>query len=150
MTPATAGICWKPLSRRESPGAKAVNGSTDVGEQETGIGAAAFARNFVSSFSRKSRDNLSGDSYYVLTSTASDEESYEGEICGKTMGLFTARMIMGMGGLNSAGMPADQNGNGVITLQEVYSYTRKYLVYDMQHVQGYPANCSWFGILRSR
>ncbi len=122
----------------------------ETGDQGSDSGAAVFASSFVSAFSRKNRGNLSGDNYYVLTAAASDEKSYEGEIGGKIMGLFSARMIMGMGGLNMDSVPADQNGNGVITFQEMYNYTRKYMVYDMQHVQGYPTNCNWFGILRNQ
>ena len=111
-----------------------------------------FTNSFIAAFSRKKRSNLASDSYYVLTAAAAEEESYEEAVEDRVMGLFTYHLAKSLGyksyteGTNKR--MADANENGVITLQEVYQYTRKRLIPDRQHVQVYPENCLWFGILR--
>lgn len=108
-----------------------------------------FVQSFISAFSRRTRGGLAGESYFVLTSAADNELCYEEEIDGTVYGLFTSMLFRGCGYQSNAAS-ADSNGNGVLTFQEIYQYTHKKLVYDGQHVQGYPMDCSWFGILRER
>ena len=105
--------------------------------------AADFAASFISAFSRKSRANLAGQGYFVLTAAAQDEESYEDEVDGTTMGLFTACFTKGC-----ADGTADLNHNGVFTLNELYQYTAEKMLAESQHVQVYPSACAWFGLLR--
>ena len=119
---------------------------------EDALSVEAFLDSFISAFARGSRAGLSSSGYFVLTSAASDEVSYEGSAGGQTLGLFTATLLQGcgydfdFGGIGS--IPADANGNGVLTLLELYNYTHRLLVSWCQHVQVYPDNCAWFGLLR--
>jgi len=112
-----------------------------------------FTSAFISAFSVKKRGVVASDSYFILTAAASDEESYEEELQGRVMGLFTYYMTNGLGylfdGNRADDLPIDVNENGVITLQEMYQYTRKQLIPEGQHVQVYPQNCLWFGLLRN-
>ena len=108
-----------------------------------------FVESFISAFSRKTRAGLAGDSYFVLASAADNEVCYEEELNGTIYGLFTSMLFRGCGYQDDT-VPADTNNNGVVTFKEIYQYTHKNLVYDGQHVQGYPIDCSWFGILRER
>lgn len=112
-----------------------------------------FASSFISVFSRKKRSsNLVGDSYFVITAAAANEKSYEDNIDGTTMGLFTATLCNGcgynIGNALKTELLADLNANHVLTFNEIFKYTRKALLIDGQHVQGYPSECLWFGILR--
>lgn len=112
-----------------------------------------FASSFISAFSRKNRSsNLVGDHYFVITAAAADEESYEDSIQGTTMGLFTAALCNGCGydiaNSSTAELLADINMNQVLTFNEILKYTRKNLLVDGQHVQGYPSECLWFGVFR--
>ncbi|MBQ8088268.1 MAG: caspase family protein [Clostridia bacterium] len=110
-----------------------------------------FVNSFIAAFSRKKRSNLSADSYFVLTAASKDEESYEGLVNGRMMGLFTGALLRGLG-LNAAisGVyPADANGNSVVTLSEAFAYARRRLIPEGQHIQAYPENCDWFGFMRA-
>ena len=102
---------------------------------------------FIRVFSSRKRNGLSANDYYVLTAAASDEECYETYIDGRVMGLFTSSLVKGCG-WNSDDLPADANGNGVITLQEAHQYAADTLNTQWQNSQVYPASCTWFGIMR--
>lgn len=119
---------------------------------ETDQPAESFVDSFISAFSRKKRSNLASDGYYVLTAAAADEESYENQVGDRIMGLFTYNLVLGCGydAYNecSATLLADGNDNGVLTLQEIFQYTRKSLIIEGQHARVYPDECSWFGLLR--
>ena len=112
----------------------------------------AFNASFISAFSTRTRRGLAADSYFVLTAAAANEQSYEDEVNGHIMGLFTASLLEGCGYSFSpslaASLPADSNGNRVLTLAELYRYTARLLLSDGQHVQVYPEDCRWFGLLR--
>lgn len=112
----------------------------------------AFNASFISAFSTRTRRGLAADSYFVLTAAAANEQSYEAEVNGQVMGLFTASLLEGCGyGFSSgqsAPLAADSNGNRVLTLNELYRYTARNLLSEGQHVQAYPENCGWFGFLR--
>ena len=108
-----------------------------------------FVESFISAFSRRTRGGLAGESYFVLASAADNEVCYEDEINGTVYGLFTSTLFRGCG-YQSSSAPADANSNGVLTFSEIYQYTHRNLVYNGQHVQGYPTDCNWFGILRER
>ncbi len=112
----------------------------------------AFNASFISAFSTRTRRGLAADSYFVLTAAAANEQSYEAEVNGQVMGLFTASLLEGCGysfaSSLAATLPADSNANRVLTLAELYRYTARNLLSDGQHVQVYPENCGWFGLLR--
>ena len=114
--------------------------------------ANTFVDSFISTFSKRKRSSLAADSYYVLTAAADDEESFENTIGDRVMGLFTSTLVTGCGYNisegNSSTMTADINDNEVLTLHELYQHTRKALIVDGQHVQVFPSDCQWFGILR--
>ena len=114
--------------------------------------AESFADSFISAFSEKKRRSLAGDSYFVLTSAAEDEECFEDRNGDRIMGLFTSSLVTGCGydvanGCSSS-LPADCNANNVLTLQEIFQYTWTGLVAEGQHVRVYPDQCTWFGMLR--
>jgi len=113
-----------------------------------------FVNSFISAFARRSRSNLAAENYFVLTAAAEDEESYEGLVGGKAMGLFTSCLLSGCGyDCESdvyASFEADANGNGVITLLEAYEHTSREMAPMGQHVQAYPENCRWLGLFRMK
>lgn len=113
--------------------------------------AADFAASFISAFARKTRSNLSADSYFVMTASSDSEPSYETIYNSTYMGIFTYQMLMGCGYHyptdSVLSLAADSNGNGVLTLKEVFQYAAD-AVQSNQHAQVYPADCGWFGILR--
>ena len=111
-------------------------------------GPEAFVTGFISAFSRRTRSSLAADGYFVLTACAYDEVSYEGEVDGRNMGFFTHQLVESIG-RPGADMPADANGNGVITFQELYNCVRDGVENIGQHVQAYPEDCGWFGVIRT-
>lgn len=106
-----------------------------------------FTASFIRAFSARKRGGLASEGYFVLTAASADEESYEALIDDSVMGLFTSCLVEGCG-WNRADLPADDNANGVITLQEAYRYAVDALSTPWQHAQVYPASCTWFGMLR--
>lgn len=112
----------------------------------------SFADSFISAFSEKKRRSLVGDSYFVLTSAAEDEECFEDRNGDRIMGLFTSSLVTGCGydvaNDCSISLSADRNANNVLTLQEIFQYTWTALVAEGQHVRVYPDQCTWFGMLR--
>lgn len=119
---------------------------------ESTLSTEAFTDSFISAFSRRTRSGLAGDCYFVLTAAAKDEESFEGQIGNQIMGLFTSYLTKGCRYSTTQDdirtLPADDNGNGVLTLQEIYQYVRASLIPEGQHAQVFPENCHWFGIFR--
>ena len=83
--------------------------------------------------------------FYVLTAAAHQESSWGSESLGYNF--FTYSLATGAG----SSKPADANGNGTITMLEMYNYvkTNAYGPYNdgtgnyYQHVQMYPANSSY-------
>lgn len=126
--------------RNASRSAKSAEDTVTVGS------AKEFVDSFISTFSVKKRGSGTYSSYYIITASAEDEESWESTIGGKTMGEFTYYFTYGIGTY----LPADRNNNSVITIQEAYQYACDWLLMmsDDQHAKVYPANCNWFGWLR--
>ena len=126
---------------------------TARGETKGGdsFSAEDFTASFISAFSRRTRSNLSADSYFVMTASSSDEQSYETLFNSTYMGIFTYQMLMGCGYHyptdSVLSVAADSNGNDVLTLNEVFQYAAN-AVQNNQHAQVYPTGCEWFGILR--
>ena len=110
-----------------------------------------FAGSFLRDFSDQSPNTGIYSRYFIITSSAADELSYETKTQdNKTMGAFTYHLVTGLSGGNGNGpsMPADINGNGAVTLQELYQYIRRQLIPIGQHVRVYPNECTWFGVFR--
>ena len=124
------------------------NANAKNASQESESLSVTIADAFISAFSERKRANLTGDDYFVLASSAADEESYEDEVDGTVMGLFSAHLVKACTYENESAAPADTNGNGVITVQEMYIYTHRALLAYGQHVRVFPQDCNWFGILR--
>ena len=82
--------------------------------------------------------------FYVLTAAAHQEASwgYEGDSPDNSFNFFPLFFALGATG----DKPADTNGNGVVTLKEMYNYI-KVNTEDVQHVQMYPAN-SGYGLFK--
>ncbi len=125
------------------------------GEEQ--MDAEGFVDSFIQAFSRRSRANLAADSYFVITAAARDEPSYEGTFSsgGKHLGIFTTLLAEGCGYDGDRGRTmekyADENDNGVVTIQEAFDYVAPMLLGQgiyTQHVQVYPSDCRWFGFLR--
>lgn len=115
-------------------------------------GAGDFVNSFTAAFSAKSRSIVSESGYYVLTAASENERSYEDLVSGQIRGLFSSRLVLGCGydivAKTWKHPLADANGNGSVTLDELYLYIGKDLSSEGQHVQVYPAECRWFGIFR--
>ncbi len=105
-----------------------------------------FMSSFLSAFRKKGRGLAAAD-YFVLTSASAAELSYEEVVDGQSFGLFTRFLLQGCGH-GAESIPADVNGNGSLTLQELYDFVNRTLRYYGQHIQAYPADCRWFGLLR--
>ncbi len=91
--------------------------------------------------------------FYVMTAAAHQEESWGYEYDRETMdGYNNFPLFIKQGVMN--GKPADTNGNGIVTLNELYNYVYPrcyddgpfwstfYNAYVYQHVQVYPENSS--------
>ena len=117
----------------------------------------AFNRKVVSTFSQQPRGDydLANSGYYVITAAHSTEDratmGYDADsdgILDKRFGLFTYSMCYGNGwnmATNaSRTLTADSDGDGVITLNEAYSYARYKAQQSNpnQTAQVYPANSS--------
>ncbi len=131
----TAGTKSSETAETGIAGASSINCSADY-----------FMSSFLSAFRKKSR-GLTGTDYFVLTSASAAELSYEEVVDGQSFGLFTRFLLQGCG-YQAESIPADVNGNGSLTLQELYAYVSNTLKYYGQHVQVYPTDCRWFGLLR--
>ena len=140
-------------------------GRSLLGEAEDSYdGAEAFVDAFISAFSLTFRaaanDNtLAGQEYFVITASAEDEKSYEGK---RGHGFFTYYLLYGAGweayyDRQLSTRQADANANGVITIDEAYTYASDCVLNDgtlvdagiAQHVMCWPDDCDWFGFLRS-
>jgi hypothetical protein len=89
---------------------------------------------------------LAQSKFIVITASSQTETSYDGSFDSsyEWQGLFTAAFIQGMGctypnGAYSGSMPADTDGNGQITLDEIYTYAHDTAIawVDHQHAQCY-------------
>ena len=104
--------------------------------------AGDFIRSFTAS-SPVTAAMIAPERYYILASSAGEEKSWEASYGGVFTNSFAESKSMG-----------DSNSDGVVTFEEVYSYTSaavKRIVENeglVQTVQVYPENCSWFGIFR--
>ena len=72
------------------------------------------------------------EKFIVITAARSSQYSYDGQFDGSgyNQGAFTAALIQGIGcsypdGAYSGSMPADVNGNGVVTVTELFLYACK-------------------------
>lgn len=111
-----------------------------------------FLDSFTAAFSKQSRSADYYSEYFILTAAAENEQSYEDRIGSRYAGLFTANLANGLGysiwrNAYSERM-ADANHNGVVTIREAYQYTRNKMITEGQHVQVYPADCGWLGLIR--
>lgn len=104
--------------------------------------AAAFIRAFQTGAGVQA-SSLTAQQYFVFAASAGNELSWEKP----NGGVFTSAFLESM-------TLADQNGDGVITMQECYAYTSSRVQEIVskgnlvQTVQVYPENCSWFGLFR--
>ena len=108
---------------------KAIDAFAAVEEQEANAGVGAM---------RKNR-------FYVLAAAAHHEMSW-GHEGGDPGNYFTDWLIEGIG--KSGKMPADKDGDKIVTLKELYKYIQKYDSYTFQgtyhqHVKAYPASSSY-------
>lgn len=125
----------------------------------------AFVSGFISEFvgsgaalRGRSGDNLADNGYYVMAAAHSSEESYEytDRINGVSVcyGIFSWALCLGCGydlvkqAYTSAA--ADQDGNGVISIQEAYAEALRNVLKTgaAQSAQVWPAQCVRFGFLR--
>ena len=103
--------------------------------------AVSFLRAFAGM--RKRGVNLATSPYYVMVSSLQTEESWENA----SGGLFTTAFT----GSKTSG---DANGDGIVTMQESYSYTKAWVADYMtgkevtQTVAAYPEGCYWFRMFR--
>ena len=130
--------------------------------------AEQFVDSFIAGFASGSggaggrAKGLTSDEYYVITAASDNEESMEFFFGTKYMGLFTACLVEGCGWDGTEDAPceriSDINENGVITLKEGYDYAEWLMdwIYSdpeleeyRHHAQVYPADCGWFGLLRT-
>ena len=102
--------------------------------------ADAFNRSAIEAFSGYAMDGTRGaktgellqEKFIVITAARSSQYSYDGQYDGSgyNQGAFTAALIRGIGcsypdGAYSGSMPADVNGNGVVTVTELFLYAYK-------------------------
>lgn len=111
-----------------------------------------FLKCFVNEFIQMKKRDSESDRYFILTSAASDEKSFESLRKGFYMGNFTSFFVEGCGwdvsNQTSSIKSADVNDNGVITFEEAFRYTEENMLTHDQHVQAWPYDCRWFGMLR--
>jgi len=101
----------------------------------------------------KSTGDLRQPKFYVLAAARHHELSWgtEGDYMGNSYNYFTTWLVDGVG--NGRSVPADKDGNRIVTLNELFRYIRdvgdKYPFYDesgkvyYQHVQRYPAGSAY-------
>ncbi len=120
-------------------------------EESPETGAEDFLNAFTEAFSRQSRSG-GYSRYFLLTGAAEYEKTFEDNVGGKIMGLFTSAFITGMGWDCRLSAPgaflADSDQNGTVTLWEAYAYTWRLMAREGQHVQVYPSSCSWLALAR--
>ena len=150
------------VSNAASPAGLASAAPTDADARLTAEG---FVASFIEGFSnalggdsrRKKAAGANGSAYFIMTAAGPDELSFEyGSDPDASYSAFTAYLTQGCG-CDSDAVPADANGNGVVTFQEAYAYAAAQLdvinarypnPQDQQHAQVSPADCDWFGWLR--
>lgn len=101
---------------------------------------------FVKAFTTKPLrlfSSIAAQQYFVIASSKSDEESWEASYGG----IFTDAFV-------KSRASADEDCDGVVTLQEAYQYTKEKVQQTasaggkIQTAQVYPENCHWFGLFR--
>lgn len=115
----------------------------------------SFAEAFIAAFSMVKR-SLTSDSYYVITASRGTQDSAEvGDYThGISYGLFSRHFCAGLGydyfTQQAVQARADENGDGVITLDEAHRYAAQeaYKQYDGQEAQVYPENCIYQSVVR--
>lgn len=115
-----------------------------------------FVDSFISAFSARRRSASAADCYFMLVAAAENEVSYENYIDDaktQVMGLFTSRLVRGMGYNYKTGnfystLPADTSANNVLTANELYAYVTSAALTQYQHAQVSPEDSGWFGMLR--
>ena len=119
--------------------------------------AEEFTQAFIAAFSRTGRSNLAGDGYFVITAASGAEQSWAAEFNGEVYSIFTFFLCCGLGSdpLDGPGdLLADDNGNSVVTLQELWRYTYGEALdltsgWDVpQYAQVWPGDCDWLGVVR--
>ena len=134
-----------------SGGEYAKRGSGNA-EEPPENGAEAFLSAFIDVFSQQTRSGGNYSRYFLLTGASEREETYEGRVGGRVMGLFTASLINGMGWSVLRHAPgdymADTDQNGTVTLREAYEYTYRKTASQGQHVQVFPKGCDWLSLGR--
>ncbi len=110
-----------------------------------------ITNSFISAFSSASKSNLATGNYYVLVAAHSTQTSVEVSTSGgKNVGIFTY-YFCGGAGYNEltqsylSSLPADGNGDGSITLSEMYSFVRSNVGSGgfTQEAQVYPSGSSF-------
>lgn len=138
--------CFSGVYARERNSIRTAKSSAEINttEEINANGSAdAFVNSFINAFSAKKRGSDTYSSYFVLAASAEDEESWEAQVNGKYMGLFTHYLTLGAG----SSCQADKDRNNVVTIQEAYNFACGYLPHD-QHAKVFPSGCNWFGWLR--
>ena len=112
-----------------------------------------FVVNFMAGFAGGLRSNLAAAGYYVITAASSTQTSAEGTITDGSasgrVGFFTYGLTKGCGfdNVKKAVCPkhADANSDGVLTLNEVYTYARDVAssLNSTQTAQVSPSNSSY-------
>lgn len=131
--------------------------SRSLTSESEGAGSAEdFVDFFMTAFTARSKGDLRGADYFVITAASGSEESWEVD----NRGVFTEALLEGCGydyAHDIYYLPlADVNKNYIVTLQEAYAYARAEALSKLanlnkkreQYAQVYPENCNWFGILR--
>jgi len=120
----------------------------------------AFNDSVIAAFSEPESDglsekgNLATSNYYVLTACSKSQSSYPVGVEGVAVGLFTYSLLVGSGYYVADGtfmdMFADVNNNGMLTLDELYDFTRSFvndaannLGTSTMSVRVYPSNSSF-------
>jgi hypothetical protein len=94
----------------------------------------AFTSAFISEFQAadKSSTDLADAGYYVIAAAHSSESSLSITVNGKWVGLMTYALLEGCGydetgDYATGSYPADTDGNGQFTINEVYKYIKKHI-----------------------
>ena len=119
---------------------------------------AAFLSAFLQAFTIRSRALYETGKYFIMASCCAAEKSEEAYIksgsAGRYMGYFTYALCEGCGWngvtYRECEMLADQNGDGVATFAEAYSYAYDWALSENngQHAVVYPEDCRWFSPFR--
>lgn len=134
-----------------------ITDETETQSDEVSLKAAEeFTRDFTLPFMFRSRSALTTDGYYIITACSADQQSYEtffssGGVSADA-GFFSYYFNLGCGwnevSRTSGSMYADEDQNGIVTLDEIAVYTSAHLP-PLQTLTVYPAGADWFGLFRN-